>query len=52
MIAKYAFDSALVVLMVLYTLKWLDDGKQKLARTLSMSYRLIDPSRRRVLAYY
>ncbi len=27
MIAKYAFDSALVILMVLYTSKGVDDGK-------------------------
>ncbi len=50
-IAKSAFDTALVVLMVLYTLKVLDDSKQRLARTPPMSYRLIDPFRGRVLAY-
>jgi len=41
-ISKYALDSALVILMVLYTSKE-DDGKQKLARILPLSYRLIDP---------
>ncbi len=30
-ILKYAFDSALVILMVLYTSKRVDDGKKKLA---------------------
>ena len=39
-----------VIIMVLYTSKGVDDGKKKLAWILVMSYRLIDPFRRRVLA--
>ncbi len=31
MMLKYAFDSALVIIMVLYTSKGVDDGKNKLA---------------------